>query len=89
MVENPTIFQIIDINVLTSISEGFPYVVLEGARFQSFVSTRVGVLSELVESGVNGYLVEPKDWKTLRRIFQIITDKTSGNAGEKLQVMAG
>jgi len=59
-------FQIIDINVLTSISEGFPYVVLEGARFSKvFVGTRVGGLGDLVESGINGYLVEPKDWKTL------------------------
>lgn len=61
-------FQIIDINVLTSISEGFPYVVLEGARFgKVFVSTRVGGLKDLVDSGVNGYLVEPKDWKSLAK----------------------
>lgn len=67
MVDRPyDFFQIIDINVLTSISEGFPYVVLEGARFSKvFVSTRVGGLGDLIESGVNGYLVEPKDWKTL------------------------
>jgi len=61
-------FQVIDINVLTSISEGFPYVVLEGARFSKvFVGTRVGGLGDLIETGVNGYLVEPKDWKTLGR----------------------
>lgn len=67
MVNRPyDFFQIIDINVLTSISEGFPYVVLEGARFSKvFVSTRVGGLGDLIESGVNGYLVEPKDWKAL------------------------
>ena len=46
------IFQIIDINVLTSISEGFPYVILEGARFEKvFVGTRVGGLADLVDSG--------------------------------------
>lgn len=67
MVDRPyDFFQVIDINVLTSISEGFPYVVLEGARFSKvIVSTRVGGLGDLIESGVNGYLVEPKDWKTL------------------------
>jgi polysaccharide pyruvyl transferase CsaB len=59
-------FQNVDINVLTSISESFPYVILEGARFSKvIVSTRVGGLSDLIESGVNGYLVEPRDWKAL------------------------
>ena len=92
MVENPyDFFQIIDINVLTSISEGFPYVVLEGARFSKvFVSTRVGGLSELVKSGVNGYLVEPKDWKTLgEHLTELSLDKQKREQmGEKLRVMA-
>ena len=92
MVENPyDFFQIIDINVLTSISEGFPYVVLEGARFSKvFVSTRVGGLSQLVESGVNGYLVEPKDWKTLGKyLTELSLDKEKREQmGEKLRVMA-
>ena len=67
MVEHPfDFFQSIDINVLTSISESFPYVILEGARFaKATVSTRVGGLGDLIDSGVNGYLVEPRDWKTL------------------------
>lgn len=61
-------FQIIDINVLTSISESFPYVILEGARFaKATVSTRVGGLADLIESGENGYLVKPRDWRTLAR----------------------
>ncbi|NMA65492.1 MAG: polysaccharide pyruvyl transferase CsaB [Clostridiaceae bacterium] len=75
-------FQIIDINVLTSISEGFPYVVLEGARFAKvFVSTRVGGLGDLVESGKNGYLVEPKDWKTLaEHLIELSLDKNKREA---------
>ena len=70
-------FQIIDINVLTSISEGFPYVILEGARFEKvFVGTRVGGLADLVESGHNGYLVEPRDWKALaRHLTELTLDK--------------
>ena len=92
MVEKPyDFFQIIDINVLTSISEGFPYVVLEGARFsKAFVSTRVGGLSELVESGVNGYLVEPKDWKSLGvYLSELSLDKNKRELmGERLKVMA-
>lgn len=59
-------FQVIDINVLTSISESFPYVILEGARcLRATVSTRVGGLADLIESGVNGYLIKPGNWKAL------------------------
>lgn len=67
MVKQPfDFFQVIDINVLTSLSESFPYVILEGARFaRATVSTRVGGIADLIESGVNGYLVEPRDWKAL------------------------
>ncbi len=69
MVDRPfDFFQTIDINVLTSISESFPYVILEGARFaRATVSTHVGGLGDLIESGVNGYLVQPRDWKLLGR----------------------
>ncbi|MCX7773905.1 MAG: polysaccharide pyruvyl transferase CsaB [Clostridia bacterium] len=67
MVDRPfDFFQSIDINVLTSISESFPYVILEGTRFaRATVSTRVGGLGDLIDSGENGYLVEPRDWKAL------------------------
>jgi polysaccharide pyruvyl transferase CsaB len=67
MVDRPyDFFQTIDINVLTSISESFPYVILEGARFaRATVSTHVGGLGDLIESGFNGYLVQPRDWKRL------------------------
>ena len=67
MVDKPyDFFQIIDINVLTSISESFPYVILEGARFaKATVSTHVGGLGDLIETGSNGYLVQPRDWKLL------------------------
>ncbi len=67
MVTNPyDFFQIIDINVLTSISESFPYVILEGARFaKPTVSSRVGGLRSLFVQGENGFLFEPKDVKAL------------------------
>jgi polysaccharide pyruvyl transferase CsaB len=55
-------FQIIDINVLTSLSESFPYVILEGARFsRPTVSSRVGGLGDLFVHGENGFLFEPRD----------------------------
>lgn len=59
-------FQIIDINVLTSISESFPYVILEGARFaRPTVSSRVGGLGDLFCHGKNGFLFEPRDVNAL------------------------
>ena len=48
----------IDINALTSLSESFPYAILEGALMKKpIVSTSVGGLNKLVEQGKNGYLV--------------------------------
>jgi len=55
-------FQNLDINVLTSLSESFPYVILEGARFaRPTVSSRVGGLGDLFRHGENGFLFEPRD----------------------------
>ena len=51
---------------MTSISEGFPYYLLEGARFsKATVCSRVGGIPDLIESSVNGYLFEPRDYHTL------------------------
>lgn len=78
MVNRPfDFFQNIDINVLTSLSESFPYVILEGARLnRATVSTRVGGLGDLIDSGINGYLVEPRDWKTLgAHLLELSLDK--------------
>jgi polysaccharide pyruvyl transferase CsaB len=74
-------FQSIDINVLTSISESFPYAILEGARMaKATVSTRVGGLGDLIESGVNGYLVKPRDWKALaQHLSELSTDAAKRN----------
>ena len=47
-----------DVFVLPSLAEGVPVVVMEAmASGLAVVATRVGGLSELVEDGVNGYLV--------------------------------
>lgn len=67
MVSKPyDFFQVIDINVLSSLSESFPYVILEGARCaKATVSSRVGGLSDLLVHGVNGFLFEPRDVEAL------------------------
>lgn len=67
----------IDINTLTSISESFPYAILEGALMKKpIVSTRVGGLVKLIDNGENGYLIEVGDSKEFsRRILQLASNK--------------
>jgi glycosyltransferase involved in cell wall biosynthesis len=51
-----------DVFVLPSISEGFPNVILEAmAARLPIIATNIGGLSEIMQDGVNGYLVEPKN----------------------------
>lgn len=67
MVTEPfSFFNCIDINVLASYSESFPYVILEGARLKkATVSSRVGGLEDLFIQGENGYLYTPGDSNAL------------------------
>ena len=60
-VEDPdSYFNAIDINVLTSRSESFPYVLLEGALHRlPTVATRVGGIPEMIVDGENGFLFTP------------------------------
>ncbi|MCE7700118.1 MAG: glycosyltransferase family 4 protein [Methanobacterium paludis] len=57
---------VIDINVLSSFSEGLPYVLLESAASKKvMVSTDVGAIPKLIKDGVSGFLSKPGDSKTL------------------------
>ena len=52
----------IDVNMLTSLSEGLPYAIAEGARMAcATISTRVGAVPSIVIDGETGLLVEPGD----------------------------
>ncbi len=54
-----SLFNAVDINTLTSVSESFPYVILEGARMKTtIVSTKVGGVSQLIQDGENGFLID-------------------------------
>ena len=58
----------IDVNMLTSLSEGFPYALPEGAsRRCATIASRVGGIPNLVEHEVNGLLFTPGDVDTLAR----------------------
>ncbi|WMM23745.1 polysaccharide pyruvyl transferase CsaB [Tissierella sp. MB52-C2] len=76
-------FNAIDINTLTSVSESFPYAILEGARLKkTIISTNVGGVSKLIEDGENGYLVQVGDIEALaNRIITLAEDK------EKIKIM--
>ncbi len=52
----------IDINVLSSISEGFPYSILEGVKVgKPTISSKVGGIPDFITNGINGYLFTPGD----------------------------
>lgn len=55
-------FEMIDINVLTSFSEGAPYAILEGAVYKKpTVATNIGGVRNMITHNVNGLLVEVDD----------------------------
>ena len=59
-------YSAIDVNMLTSLSEGFPYALPEGAsRHCAVIASRVGGIPSLVEHEVNGLLFTPRDVDTL------------------------
>ena len=70
-------YNIIDINTLTSLSESFPYVILEGAVMKTpIISTDVGGISRLVKNGHNGYLFHVKDVNYLSsKILELADDR--------------
>ncbi|HKL10087.1 MAG TPA: glycosyltransferase family 4 protein [Clostridia bacterium] len=59
-VEKPyEFYNAIDINLLTSLSESFPYAMLEGARMKKpIVTSNVGGVELVVENGRTGYIVK-------------------------------
>lgn len=59
-------YNAIDVNMLTSVSEGFPYALPEGGKMHcATIASRVGGVPELIEHEFNGLLFEPKDLPTL------------------------
>lgn len=76
-------FNTIDINILSSVSESFPYVILEGARMKrTVISTKVGGVSMLVKDGYNGYLIDVGDKLALASKIEELAKDT-----EKVKVM--
>lgn len=69
-------FNAIDINVLTSISESFPYVILEAALLAvPTVSTKTGGIPEIIKDDYTGYLFPVGNYKSLSRYLLDLYDK--------------
>ena len=70
-------YHCLDVNMLSSISETFPYAITEGARmYCATISTAVGGVPKLIVDGQTGFLVDVGDWQTMgRRMAQVATDR--------------
>lgn len=76
-------FNAVDINTLTSLSESFPYVILEGARLKkTIISTKVGGVVDLIKNGENGYLIDIGDSEALAERINYLLDNQ-----EKIKTM--
>lgn len=75
-ISNPfDFFNAVDINTLTSYSESFPYVILEGALLKKpTISSNVGGIKDMLINGKTGYVFDIAD---------------SGALGEKILELAG
>ena len=76
-----------DINTLTSLSEGSPYALPEGARYKlATVATRVGGIPDFLDHEETGYLFTPGDWETLGKYFALLgnDDDLRRSMGQRL-----
>ncbi|MDR0890465.1 MAG: polysaccharide pyruvyl transferase CsaB [Oscillospiraceae bacterium] len=83
----PGFYNAIDVNLLTSLSEGFPYVLLEGAQMRcATISSRVGGVPLLITHGVQGLLFEPRDVDELAKhmVFMAENDEARRRMGQAL-----
>jgi len=69
----PFLFKISHVSVLPSRKEGFPNVILESmAAGTPVVATDVGGAREVVEPGHTGFLIKPRDSKTLGELLELL-----------------
>ena len=66
-----------DISILTSISEGFPFTVIESMSCGvPIVATDVGGVSEAIKDGETGFICKPKDYNAIgKRVVELLQDE--------------
>ncbi|MBQ3216506.1 MAG: polysaccharide pyruvyl transferase CsaB [Oscillospiraceae bacterium] len=71
-------YNALDVNLLTSLSETFPYALTEGARMCcATISSAVGGVPDLIDNGINGFLFTPRDAETLaKHMIRLAQDAT-------------
>lgn len=70
-------YNAVDVNMLTSLSEMFPYVIPEGARMHcATIASNVGGIPYIIEHGVTGLLFTPQDVGTLAAHITKLTENT-------------
>ncbi len=76
--DTDSFYNAIDINMLTSLSETFPYALTEGARMHcATIASRVGGVPKLIDHGVCGLLFQPQDVEALAAdMIQLAGDET-------------
>ncbi len=90
-------FNAIDISLITSLSEGFPYVLTEAARMHRVtISTNVGGIPSLITDGETGKLFTPRDEQRLCQLLielaqdpalrKTLGDRLYEKAREKLSI---
>jgi sugar transferase (PEP-CTERM/EpsH1 system associated) len=85
----PSLLHAMEVFILPSLSEGLPLSILEALALQKpVVATNVGGIPEIVEDGVTGYLVPPRNPEALAdRILLLLRDPQTaakfGQAGRK------
>lgn len=80
-------YNAIDINVLTSLSESFPYVMLEGARMHKpMISTMVGGVEKVIKNNETGFATKIGDYQMIGEKILILAndDLLRGQMGEKI-----
>ena len=64
--DTEALYASLDICLLTSLSETFPYALTDAAKYRvPIIATAVGGVPELVENGVHGLLIAPGDTAAL------------------------
>ncbi|MBQ8003880.1 MAG: polysaccharide pyruvyl transferase CsaB, partial [Oscillospiraceae bacterium] len=77
----------VDISIISSVSEGFPYSILESARAKcTMVSTPVGAMPEVIDNGHDGLLFDIGDVRGLAEHLTLLYNdrETCRNYAERL-----